>query len=299
MSLSVNGIIRLSRLAGLISLALSPFYTIASSAPNIMQSRALTKADLNTLKFDSDSVSEYLISEKLDGIRAHWTGKNLLTRSGKIIHAPSWFTAGFPSAVTFEGELWLERDSFQSVSKIVLDKKPNNLHWKNVQFRIFDSASIKGGFGYRYQQLVTTVADIQSPYINVIPQRRVDDINELTQMLIRIEDMNGEGLMLHHQDNVYLAGKSHDYFKLKQYQDSEATVIGYEGGSGKYEGKMGAIWVLTVDNIKFKIGTGFSDTDRASPPPIGSIIQFRYNGLTDSGIPRFARYLRQRTTPDS
>jgi len=31
------------------------------------------------------------MSEKLDGICAYWDGKELLSRGGKVIHAPKWF----------------------------------------------------------------------------------------------------------------------------------------------------------------------------------------------------------------
>ncbi|MBZ0108018.1 MAG: hypothetical protein K8F52_05075 [Candidatus Scalindua rubra] len=43
-----------------------------------------------------------------------------------------------------------------------------------------------------------------------------------------------------------------------------------------------------------KIGTGFSDQERDNPPPIGSIVTFRYYGFYKSGIPKFASFLRIR-----
>ncbi|HVU82071.1 MAG TPA: DNA ligase, partial [Rhodanobacteraceae bacterium] len=39
---------------------------------------------------------------------------------------------------------------------------------------------------------------------------------------------------------------------------------------------------------------GFSDADRADPPPIGSWISYRFNGVTATGLPRFARFMRRR-----
>ena len=43
-----------------------------------------------------DGAAGYLVSEKLDGVRARWDGQRLLTRSGHAIDVPRWFTAGWP-----------------------------------------------------------------------------------------------------------------------------------------------------------------------------------------------------------
>ncbi len=102
--------------------------------------------------------------------------------------------------------------------------------------------------------------------------------------------------MLRKIDARYQAGRSNDLLKLKKHQDAEATVIGYRLGSGKYKGKMGSILVRTPDGIEFYIGSGFSDAERADPPEIGSLVTYRYNGLTTEGKPRFARYVREKAS---
>jgi len=45
------------------------------------------------------------MSEKLDGIRAYWNGTHLISRDGKIIYAPKWFTKNYPP-FEIDGELW-------------------------------------------------------------------------------------------------------------------------------------------------------------------------------------------------
>lgn len=45
---------------------------------------------------DDVDVRKYLVSEKLDGVRAYWDGKNLISRNGNVFAAPLWFTQGFP-----------------------------------------------------------------------------------------------------------------------------------------------------------------------------------------------------------
>ena len=98
--------------------------------------------------------------------------------------------------------------------------------------------------------------------------------------------------MLHRDSAYYHVGRTVNIMKLKMHQDAEATVIGYIGGKGKYQGMLGSLKVKTATGITFNIGSGFSDDERANPPAIGSIITYKYNGKTQANIPRFARYFR-------
>jgi DNA ligase-1 len=51
------------------------------------------------------------------------------------------------------------------------------------------------------------------------------------------------------------------------------------------------------DGTRFSVGTGFSDKERENPPPVGSIITFRYQELSDGGVPRFPSFVGVR--PDA
>ena len=57
---------------------------------------------------------------------------------------------------------------------------------------------------------------------------------------------------------------------------------------------MGALRVRTPGGKLFLIGTGFTDEVRKKPPPVGTTITYTYRGLTNTGLPRFASYLRVR-----
>src|SRR5205823_713460 len=57
------------------------------------------------------------MSEKLDGLRAYWDGKQFLSRQGNRYHAPDWFVEGLPD-VPLDGELWLARKAFQRAVSI-------------------------------------------------------------------------------------------------------------------------------------------------------------------------------------
>jgi DNA ligase-1 len=75
----------------------------------------------------------------------------------------------------------------------------------------------------------------------------------------------------------------------------EAVVVGHLGGEARNAGRLGALLVeLPQDKTRFKIGSGLSDAVRNNPPPIGSVITFKYYGFYKSGIPRFPSYLHEK-----
>lgn len=289
----------LSRLAALISLLISPFHLQATGSPVLMQAATLDSQQLTeNLELD-DTIDAYYVSEKLDGIRARWTGTQLITRTGNPIHAPDWFLAALPAGIALDGELWAGRGQFQHVTTTVLDHHPNPDQWKRIQFMAFDLPGLDAPFEQRLNRLAAHITQINQPFIQLVPQQRYSHLAELESALETLTNNQGEGLILQHQHNRYQPGRTSQLFKLKHYQDAEAVVIGYTEGQGKYRGQMGAVWVLTADNQKFKIGSGFSDADRRDPPPLGSTIQYRYSGYTSHGLPRFARYIRMRPSPES
>jgi len=57
---------------------------------------------------------------------------------------------------------------------------------------------------------------------------------------------------------------------------------------------VGALLVERPDGLRFRLGSGLDDAQRAAPPPIGSLVTYRHNGHTRNGVPRFARFLRVR-----
>ena len=250
---------------------------------------------LATVFRDDIVVKDYWISEKLDGIRARWDGSQLTTRSGKVIAAPAWFVDGFPARI-LEGELWLARTNFEPTASIILRDKPNQ-EWQKIKFMLFDLPDDKGTFTQRYNEMQRLVDLTSSPYLRVIPQFRLTSQTQLMDTLDELVAQGAEGLMLHHQDALYLDGRQAHLLKLKKYQDAEATVIAHILGKGKYQSMLGSLLVELADGKQFKIGSGFTDMQRLEPPPVGSVVTFKYYGLTARGIPRFASFLH--ITPDN
>lgn len=100
--------------------------------------------------------------------------------------------------------------------------------------------------------------------------------------------------MLHRGASLYRAERNDDLLKLKLQDDAEAQVLAHIPGKGKHQGRLGALLVETENGQRFKLGSGFSDAERAAPPAVGSWVTYRYRGWNDSGIPRFASFLRVR-----
>lgn len=243
---------------------------------------------------DEIHLAEYRVSEKLDGMRGYWDGHQLLTRGGEIIHAPRWFTAGWPDT-PLDGELWISRGQFPQTVSIVRQQTPDDAAWRRLRFMAFDLPAHPGTFDERNAALRQIVAQVGHPWLQQVEQSRLSTKHELQALMKRVTEQGGEGLMLHRGSSRYRAERNDDLLKLKPYQDAEARVAAYLPGKGKYAGMLGALEVESPEGLRFRLGAGFTDAERRDPPPLGSWVTYRYNGVNEkTGIPRFARFLRVR-----
>ncbi|MDD2742223.1 MAG: DNA ligase [Rhodocyclaceae bacterium] len=258
--------------------------SLASEAPPILLAEAYR---------GQVDVSRYLVSEKLDGVRALWNGKTLNFRSGKGINAPRWFIDALPKQA-LDGELWLGRGKFDQLSGIVRREVPDDKEWQQVRYMIFELPGASGSFSQRSDAIGEIVLQARTPWLQKIEQFSVVDRNNLHKRLDQVVKAGGEGLMLHRADAPYETGRSDTLLKMKPWEDAEAEVIGHQPGKGKYFGVMGALRVRTPDGREFSLGTGFTDEQRKNPPPLGSMVTYRYRDVTSKGLPRFASFLRVR-----
>jgi len=241
---------------------------------------------------DQDDVSGWLMSEKLDGVRGYWDGKRMLSKNGNVFYPPQEFTADLPP-FPLEGELWGGRGSFEQTASIVMKQQPHN-GWRQLKFAIFDVPQATGRFTTRIALANNWFAAHPSAYAFVIPQHPVQNQIDLQQELQRIEKLGGEGLIVRKPDALYTSGRSPEILKVKSFQDAEATVVEHLPGKGRNAGRLGALLVKLEDGMQFKIGSGFSDAERDSPPPIGTVITFKFYGRYQSGVPKFPSFLRIR-----
>jgi DNA ligase-1 len=242
---------------------------------------------------DQVDVSRYLVSEKLDGVRALWDGQSLRFRSGKTINAPDWFVAGLPKQ-PLDGELWIARGQFERVSGTVRREIPDDAAWRDVRYMIFELPGAPGSFSERAEQIRRLVRQAKVPWLREVEQFHGVDRSTLKKRFDEVVRGGGEGLMLHLADAPYETGRSDVLLKMKPWQDAEAVVIGHRPGKGRFAGMLGALKVRMADGREFLLGTGFSDAQRRDPPTVGVTVTYRYRDLTVNGLPRFASFLRVR-----
>lgn len=239
--------------------------------------------------YDGRDPTGWYMSEKLDGVRAIWNpeDRKLYSRTGKEFIPPDGWTDEF-TGTPLDGELWMGRSQFNVCSGMVRRKTEQN--WDDIVYRVFDIPSSQMKYKYTYGFL-SALTKIGVKNVELVEQTACMSREHLLEFEQEILAKGGEGVMLRNPNSVYQQGRrSWDLMKVKRFHDAEAIVIGYTKGTGKYEGVMGALVCDYVGHEIF-IGTGFNDTDRASPPPKHSIIKFKYFELEESGAPRFPVYL--------
>jgi DNA ligase-1 len=242
------------------------------------------------------ALPDYWVSEKYDGVRGYWDGSRLWTRGGQPVNAPAWFTANWPK-LPMDGELWAGLGQFQKALSTVRQQTPDGNAWRGMRFMVFDLPAQAGTFSERLQVLRQTVPGMDIPWVQQVVQGKVSGEGALKAQLQQTVKLGGEGLVLHRGASLYKGVRSDDLLKLKLHEDAEARVVAHLPGKGKYEGMLGALLVeLPAANGKpaqrFKLGTGLTDAQRQNPPAIGSVVTYRFRGFNDSGIPRFASFMR-------
>nr|WP_314088927.1 DNA ligase [uncultured Campylobacter sp.] len=297
------------------ALLIAAFLNLALAAQSENISSAASTDAAKKAKFELLKLSEYkgqnvggwLASEKLDGVRAYWDGRNLLSRNGKILAAPEAWSAHFPP-FALDGELYTARGEFEKIQSIVMDKTPSVTAWSEIKFYVFDVPGAGGGLLERLSELEKFI--LQNPQagqnLKIIKQVKVKDNAEFEAFAEHIVAKGGEGAVAREPSAPYERKRSKNALKYKKFKDAECEVTAINAGTGKYAGLMGSVTCKALSaagsntdeqiasGVKFKIGSGFSDEERANPPKIGSIITYKYQNLTAKGVPRFPIFLRVR-----
>ncbi len=240
--------------------------------------------------------SGWWLSEKLDGVRAYFDGKQFWSRLGNRFHAPTWFVAGLPE-MPLDGELWLGRKKFQRTVSIVRRQDKSDL-WKEVRYVVFDAPTLEKGFEARLGLVREALRTSGPPFAQAHEHQQCQGLDHLRAELARLEALGGEGLMLRRPGSRYESGRSATLLKVKSFHDAEARVLQHQEGSGRHKGRLGALLVELPNGTTFSVGTGFSDAEREAPPAVGSLITFRYQELSEAGVPRFPSFVGVRAAAE-
>jgi len=235
--------------------------------------------------FRGEDVRGWWMSEKLDGVRALWDGRRLTSRNGLEFPAPESFRAQLP-ALPLDGELWLGRGQFQRTLSVV-----RGADWTPIKYRVFDAPMSPGGFERRWAEASRALAQCQ--IASIVAHTRCKGQEHLDETLAALTADGAEGVMLREPGSPYDPCRSRRLLKYKLLASAEATVTGYQDGKGRLAGQVGAL-LCDWDGVAIVLGAGLTDDLRRTPPQRGAVVTFAYCGLTDSGQPRFARYVAAR-----
>ena len=261
--------------------------------------------NLDSLESIKNNVKSYAVSEKFDGIRGIWDGQNMFSKSGKILVIPPCFAEklailDLPKGAFVEGELWIKYGRFEEISGIMKRKNPTCADFEGVKYLIFNAqfgeskdflANLTRISSSLQESKANEAIQTNTPQIQVIEQHKFNDIKELRDFFDKVISMGGEGIILR---------DSHTAFKMKARHDAECKIIDYTRGKGRLSGKVGAIICESLaDNnsgikkgVIFRIGSGLSDEMRTNPPKIGTIITYKFSGISNNGVPRHTRFWR-------
>lgn len=241
-------------------------------------------------EYKNQDIAGWAMSEKLDGVRAYWDGRQLISRQGYAFTPPKGFTAGFPS-FPMDGELYSGRGRFEQISATVRSASGN---WDGIRLHVFDVPQAQGNLYQRLETASKWLKSHPSARFTVIPQVKVRDKQHALDFLKQVEALGGEGVMLRQPEARYASGRNGQLLKLKSEYDDECTVTRHYEGKGRNVGRLGAVGCKNQYG-EFRIGSGFKDKDRDHPPKIGALITYRYRGFTQKGTPKFATFVRVRS----
>ncbi|MBD3841720.1 MAG: DNA ligase [Campylobacterales bacterium] len=240
--------------------------------------------------YQDQNISHWLMSEKLDGIRGYWSGDAMYTKNGNKIAIPNWFITNFPP-FELDGELWSKRDDFEFIQSTVLDSNAT-LDWEKLTYNIFEVPNSDGNFTARLNRANQWFQTHPNKYVKIIEQFHCDSEENLNSFLDAIIVKKGEGVIVKDPSKPYHTGRSDFVLKVKKSFDMEGTITGYNYQSNGHTIK--SFQIQLENGVQFNLGNGLDQNMKKSPPPLGSVVTFKYYGFTKNGKPKFANFLRLR-----
>jgi len=228
-------------------------------------------------KFDAKRVNwtkPVYIQPKLDGVRCLITQNGAFSRTGKqfknINHIELALNRFFDQQpdIILDGELYNHqlKNDFEKIISLVRKQKPtreNRLEAKKlVQFHVYDYFDGVQYDSYKTRMNNLVTSDIYHYCIKYVPAQLVDSYNYARKLHADYLEQGYEGSIIR-LDGLYKHGRSYDLMKFKDFQDTEATIVGYEEGKGKRMGTLGKFLMQDDDGNKFGCppGKGYNYTD--------------------------------------
>lgn len=154
------------------------------------------------------------MTEKMDGVRGYWDGEKLLSRQGKPIHCPEWFSEGLPNGVRLEGELWMGRETLDKMRSLLNTSLPESGSdpWKGVEYVLFDILDSE----LAYEQRMEKLKGLHLPsHVSVVRAEKCLGSGHLYERLRSIVNNDGEGLVLTKPESRYVGERTRSRLKVK------------------------------------------------------------------------------------
>ncbi len=278
---------------------------------------------------ESKVAGDKLVEVKLDGVRVitivYPDGRvDQYSRNGKeLVNFPhikeqiSKNAESFTEAVILDGEVMSA--SFQDLMKMVHRK--SDVKSDDAVLNLFDIITLKEfqagrGVHRQFDRSVTLAAwhnkyHESMPNVTVVGQELVDlnsFVGQARFKQINQDAVEGgyEGIMIKDPEAVYECKRSVSWLKLKPFIEVTLEVRDIEEGTGRNEGRLGALVCEGVDDgkaIRVNVGSGFTDGDRAGywsarDQLVGQLVEVRADAVTQNQDGtyslRFPRFLRFR-----
>ena len=219
------------------------------------------------------------IQPKLDGVRCVFTENGAYSRTGKefknvdhLKQALKPFFAKNPTAI-LDGELYNHelKDDFEKIISLVRKTKPTQEHKDEaaelVKYHVYDIASMTiGGYTTRLNYLQSNLfAGFNTWPIMPVETKVVLDYDEALSYHKYCLKQGYEGSIYRSTDGKYKNTRSWDLMKFKDFDDAEATIVGYELGKGKRQGTLGKFIMQDDEGVEFGCppGKGYDYKDLA------------------------------------
>ena len=220
-----------------------------------------------------DWTTKVYLQPKLDGVRCIFTKDGAYSRAGNefknVAHIKYDLTDFFrkhPNAV-LDGELYNHalKDDFEKIISLVRKQKPTDQDARDaeslVQYHVYDTIAEGIDYGDRFNWLIRYLPIAAT--MTLIKNTVVESQDE-AKMLHSVHLAQGyEGSMLR-LNMPYEQKRSYNLQKFKDFSDTEATIMGYEAGKGKFEGMIGKFFMQDDDGNEFgcPIGKGYNFAHR-------------------------------------
>lgn len=214
-------------IGGIIPIFMAVFIPASAGAADLMLAQ----------EYKDQEIAGWAMSEKLDGVRAYWDGKHLISRQGYAFTPPKGFTAQFPP-YPLDGELYSGRGQFEQISATVRSVSSD---WRGIRLHVFDVPKAQGNLYQRLAVATQWLKTHPNAPITIIPKTKVRDRQHAMDFLKQIEAQGGEGVMLRQPESRYSGGRSSQLLKLKSQYDDECTVTRHYEGKGRNAGRLGAV----------------------------------------------------------